>query len=77
MQTEQLINWRYLSRIITPTKSETAIRSTVWPKKYEKALFALYEALEQWEDEYIYNRPKQQKYTIEEITAKINSNDKA
>ena len=71
MQTEKLFNWRQVSKLLTDSSNATAIRKGSTPKKYYKEIDALYIALQEWENEYVHNKPREKKFTIEQITAKL------
>ena len=72
VQIDQLINWRQLSKVLSKTGSETAIRRKDCPDKYLEAIKALESSLERWVSEYIHNIPQDKRYSAEEIKNKLN-----
>lgn len=73
MQIEKLINWRQVSKIVSKSKSETAIRMYDCPTKYYNQIDALLMALQGWYSEHIDNKTPQRKLTVEEIKQKLDS----
>lgn len=73
MQIEQLINWRQVSKIVSDSGSETAIRMHSCPKKYYEPIDALLEALQQWHRQYMDKKPVEAKLTVKEIKDKLNT----
>ena len=73
VQIDMLINWRRVSKILSKSGSETAIRRLDCPDKYQKEVEALEEALQKWVREYIYKEPQAVKYSAEEVKNKLNS----
>jgi len=72
MQVEKLINWRQVSKVLSRSKSETAIRSAQCPKIYYEPVDALLLALQTWYKEHVDKKPPQRKYTAEEIKQNLN-----
>lgn len=73
VQVGTLINWRKVSKLISKSGSETAIRRTDCPSKYSKQVEALEEALQKWVSEFIWEEIPATKYSSEEIKNKLNS----
>ena len=73
MSIEQLINWRQLSKVVSKSGSETAIRMNERPKKYCKEVDALLLSISQWYDEHIKGKTPETKLTVKEIKDKLNS----
>lgn len=72
VQVDTLINWRKVSKLISKSGSETAIRRTDCPDKYSKQVEALEEALQKWVREFIWEEVPTVRYTAEEIKNKLN-----
>lgn len=72
VQIDLLINWRQLSKILSKSGSETAIRRKDCPDKYLKEVEALEEAIQKWVSEFILHKPQLIKYSAEEIKNKLN-----
>lgn len=68
----QLINWRKLSKLLSQSKSPTAIQRLNYPDKYATEVEALIEAISVWYREYIEKIPPKKKLTEEEIKSKLN-----
>lgn len=73
MSIEKLINWRQVSKIISDSRSETAIRMNDCPKKYSKPIEGLLIAVQNWHREYVIGASSEKKYTITEIKDKLNN----
>lgn len=73
MSIEKLINWRQVSKIVSKSKSETAIQMYSCPKKYHEPIDALLLALQIWHNQYIKGNHPQVKLTVEEIKQKLDS----
>lgn len=73
VQIDTLINWRRVSKIVSKSGSETAIRRKECPDKYLKQIEALEESLQKWVREFIYEETPVVKYTKEEIKEKLNT----
>ena len=73
VQIDTLINWRRLSKLLSKSGSETAIRRKEYPDKYAKQVEALEEVIQKWVREFIGEEKPIIKYTAEEIKNKLNS----
>lgn len=73
VQIDQLINWRKLSKLLSNTKSPTAIQRLNYPDKYSKEVEAIKEAVKLWYDEYIRNISPEKRLTKQEVKDKLNS----
>lgn len=73
VQIDTLINWRRLSKLLSKSGSETAIRRKECPDKYSKQVEALEELIQKWVKEFIWEEKPIVKYTAEEIKNKLNS----
>lgn len=73
VQIDTLINWRKVSKLISKSGSETAIRRKDCPDKYLKQVEALEETLQKWVREFIFEEIPPTKYTAEEVKNKLNT----
>ena len=73
VQIDTLINWRKVSKLISKSGSETAIRRENYPKIYANEVVALEEALKGWVKQYIYKEQPDTKYSAKEIKEKLNT----
>jgi hypothetical protein len=73
VQIDTLINWRKVSKLISESRSETAIRRNECPKKYLKEIEGLEVALQSWVKEFIFKEKPVIKYSAEEIKNKLNT----
>lgn len=73
VQIDTLINWRKVSKLISKSSSETAIRRKDCPDKYSKQVEALEEALQKWVKEFIWEEKQPVRYSAEEIKNKLNT----
>lgn len=73
VQIDTLINWRRVSKIVSESGSETAIRRKSCPEKYLKQIEALQAVVEGWVKEYIHEETPPVKYSKEEIKNKLNT----
>lgn len=73
VQINALINWRRISKIVSESGSETAIRRKSCPEKYLKQIEALQTVVEGWVKEHINKETPTVKYSKEEIKNKLNT----
>lgn len=71
VQIDTLINWRKVSKLVSKSASETAIRRTDCPDKYLRQIEALEIAIQGWVREFIYKETPIVKYSAEEIKNKL------
>jgi hypothetical protein len=71
VQIDTLINWRKVSKVVSKSGSETAIRRLDCPDKYLKEIEALEQVIQNWVKEYIYKEIPPVKYSVEEIKDKL------
>lgn len=73
VQVDQLINWRKLSKLLSSSKSPTAIQRLNYPNKYAKEVDAIKEAVKLWYDEHIKEIMPEKKFTKQEIKDNLNT----
>lgn len=70
---DQLINWRKLSKLLSNSKSPTAIQRLNYPDRYAKEVEALIESVNLWYKEHVDKISPEKKFTKEEINSKLNN----
>lgn len=73
VQIDTLINWRKVSKLVSKSGSETAIRRKDCPEKYSKQIESLEDVIQKWVKEFIFEEKPITRYSAEEIKNKLNT----